>query len=578
MPISDDLQATVTRAFAETVADDSLRGSRMETRHHGEDGADAKADLPGIGDLVGGTYKLVRLLGEGMFGKVYAATRVDVPEHQVALKLVSRAHYAGRNVERELVMLATVGHPHVVQLKDHGTTGEYVWLTMPIYEGETLAERLKRGPLSLREAHDVFLPIAHGLEALHAGGLRHQDIKPDNLYLALFVGRVHPILLDLGVAAEKEAPFVAGTALYASPEQLLALTGVPGAIPLTEKMDAYCLGTTLLMALCGPKGFPGDGAKSRDEIAEAHELRAKRPLADDVLPELEGKPRAMLEDVLKRMLALDPADRPSMHELATDLDVLLEDERERVRAEDRRRARQKANLTRVSLAMAGMVVIGLGGAGYMYSKRETLRLAGELEQARVKGAESFDKLDTCIASHNIARREVTTCNQTREKERSEFKATLHEITRTGSATEADLASKAQAIETQFKARLRVCEDDADTAAKAAVAERERLAGEWSKKEASLVAERDAKISEIAALTQAKDQCATEKATCVAQRDACVEKDDPYVKDRSAAPPAPTAPLVPAAVTGGPAAAPPGPPAPPAPGPAPGPAPVADPYQ
>lgn len=93
--------------------------------------------LPEAGDVVGEHYQLVRKLGEGTFGRVYVAQRLDVPEHQVALKLLPRSLYVGRNVDRELVMLATVGHPHVVQLKDHGTTDEYVWLTMPVYEGQT---------------------------------------------------------------------------------------------------------------------------------------------------------------------------------------------------------------------------------------------------------------------------------------------------------------------------------------------------------------------------------------------------------------------------------------------------------
>src|SRR5205823_153297 len=152
----------------------------------------------------------------------------------------------------------------------------YVWLTMPVYKGETLAERLERGPLSLREAHDIFLAVARGLEALHGVGLRHQDVKPDNIYLATFGRRVHPILLDLGVAAEREAPFVAGTALYASPEQIAALNGYPGAIPLSEKMDTYCLATTLLMSLIGSRKFPGETAKTRSEIAEAQDLRADK--------------------------------------------------------------------------------------------------------------------------------------------------------------------------------------------------------------------------------------------------------------------------------------------------------------
>ena len=100
--------------------------------------------------MIGNLYRLMRLLGKGMFGRVFVAERVDVPEHRVALKLVPRSVYQGRNVERELVMLATVGHPNVVQMKDHGTTSEYVWLTMPVYQGQTLAERLEKKPLTLK--------------------------------------------------------------------------------------------------------------------------------------------------------------------------------------------------------------------------------------------------------------------------------------------------------------------------------------------------------------------------------------------------------------------------------------------
>ena len=172
-------RATVTEAFAATVIGESGHASRRP--------APFRTDrLPDVGDIVGGHYRLVRLLGKGMFGKVYVAQRVDVPEHQVALKLVPRSVYSGRNVERELVMLATAATRNVVQLKDHGTTDGYVWLTMPVYEGETLAERLERGAARAREAHDIFLPIARGLDALHKAGLRHQDIKPENIFLATF--------------------------------------------------------------------------------------------------------------------------------------------------------------------------------------------------------------------------------------------------------------------------------------------------------------------------------------------------------------------------------------------------------
>jgi len=282
----DKLRATVTvHAYAVTVADESQR--------NGDSSAESASPppvvvLPSVNDVIGGVYRLMRLLGAGMFGRVYVAQREDVPEHQVALKILPRSHYVGRNVERELVMLATVGHPNVVQLKDHGMTAEYVWLTMPVYRGETLAERLDRGPLSLREAHDIFVAIARGLEALHGAGLRHQDIKPDNIYLANFGGRVHPILLDLGVAAEREATFVAGTALFASPEQLASMRGRMGELPLSEKMDTYCLAATRLVSLAGEERYPGITADTMDELSRALDIRADKPLPAESVPEATG--------------------------------------------------------------------------------------------------------------------------------------------------------------------------------------------------------------------------------------------------------------------------------------------------
>ena len=110
---------------------------------------------------------------------------------------------------------------------------------MPVYEGQTLASRLQRGTLGLREACETFVPIARSLEALHRAGLRHQDLKPDNIFLAEFAGRIHPIILDLGVAAECTSQFVAGTILFAAPEQTLALTGGQDELPLPEREDGH---------------------------------------------------------------------------------------------------------------------------------------------------------------------------------------------------------------------------------------------------------------------------------------------------------------------------------------------------
>jgi serine/threonine protein kinase len=442
--------------------------------------------LPDVGSIVGGHYRLVRLLGKGMFGKVYVAQRVDVPAHQVALKLVPREVYSGRNVERELVMLAAASHPNIAQLKDHGTTDSYVWLTMPVYEGETLGERLRRGTLSLEEAYEIFLPIARALDALHEAGLRHQDIKPENIFLATFAGRLHPILLDLGVAAERDASFVAGTILYASPEQLSALSKSPDSIQLTDKMDTYCLASTLLVSLVGPAQFPGEGADSRLEIVKAQSIRASQPLSYSALPELSGSARDKLRDALCRWLDPDPTKRPPVSVMAEELDVLLESQRERERLAERRTLRQKI-VRRVTFA-AVLVVVGVG-ALIAYSKRETLRLASELHRARAEGAASFDKLDTCVASHQLAKHEVQVCRESKAKEEVEFRTMLDQISKSGES-EGERARQMQSLQATFATRLKSCEDDLGASAKERAAERDTLTSDFQRREAELAADRD----------------------------------------------------------------------------------------
>src|SRR4051794_7768251 len=469
----------MTEALAATVVDAGATGSGPNP---------FRTDLlPDVGDIVGVHYRLVRLLGKGMFGKVYVAERIDVPAHQVALKLVPREVYSGRNVERELVMLAAASHPNIVQLKDHGMTEHYVWLTMPVYEGVTLADRLRRGPLPLDEAYEVFLPIARALDALHKAGLRHQDIKPENIFLATFAGRLHPILLDLGVAAELDAPFVAGTMLYASPEQLSALSKSADVLPLSDKMDTYCLAASLLLSIVGPEHFPGEGAESRYEIVKAQEVRALRPIDFESLPGVHGAPRELLGLAFGRWMNRDPALRPPVGVMADELDVLLEPEREQERLRTRRRVRQKV-VRRATLATT-LVLAGVG-ALFAYSKRETLRLASELNRARAEGAASFDKLDTCIASHGLAQRDAQACREARTREETHFKATLEHIARTGGATEAAMSRQMQSLEATFASRLKSCEDDAIAATRVRGEERERLSSEWRKRENELAMERD----------------------------------------------------------------------------------------
>jgi serine/threonine protein kinase len=450
------LKATLVKELggdklAETISPQSYQRNIAEERGVSDPGD----RLPVEGDVVGNHYRLVRRLGEGMFGRVYVAERTDVPEHRVAMKVLNRAVYAGRNVERELVMLAAATHPNIVELKDHGMTEDYVWLTMPLYDGETLADRLTRGPLGLREAYEIFLPIARGVAALHARGLRHQDIKPENIYLADFAGQLHPVLLDLGVAVEANATFIAGTALYAAPEQLAALAGVGAEGKLTEKMDTYCLGSTLLYSLVGEEHFAGAKARTPFDIASAFETREATPLTDEAVLELEGPPRALLIESLSRWLRRDADERPSAAALAAQLDVLLEKEREERRAIQRGIARQKTALR----VVVGAVVLLAGGAAlYGYSKRTTLRLAAELERVKAQGAESFDQLETCNAAHQLSQQRARDCSSGRQEDAAAHGRTLAEVRDTSSRAQASLNEQL----TTANGKVRTCEEDVET--------------------------------------------------------------------------------------------------------------------
>lgn len=512
MTSSEDLVATRTRPFATTVA----AGSADDARHEVEAG-----DLPGPGSIVGLHYRLVRLLGEGNFGKVYVAERIDVPEHRVALKVLPRSFYVGRNVERELVMLAKIGHPHVVQLMDHGMTSDYVWLTMPVYEGETLGERLARGPLDLREAHDIFLAIARALQALHAAGLRHQDVKPENIFLARFAGRMHPIVLDLGVAAEKDGAFVAGTALYAAPEQLAAILDTESSDgPLSEKMDVYCFGATVLRSLVGEKRFPGSKALTRRQVIDSHQTRATTPLDDDALPELTGEPRRKLIRYLCRWMAILPEERPDMNEVAEELDVLLEPERERDRAEEIARFAQRRSLARARVGAAVVVLAAAALGGVALWKRETLRLAGELEEARARGAESFDKLDTCVASHAVAKREANVCTDELGREREEHEKTLTSLAAASKEGGCDdVVEQIRDLRSQLNHERKKHEEELKTERDAHKAEIDKLTRDLQAERAALEEERAVCETTKKELTSEIEGLRVERDTCEAGKPA-----------------------------------------------------------
>jgi eukaryotic-like serine/threonine-protein kinase len=356
------------------------------------------AQLPSCGEKIGGRCVLRALLGEGAFGRVFAAEDEETGQ-QVALKVVGLRRYPREYAEHELRALAAIAHPNVVQLNEHGVEAgaaePYLWYTMPLYQGLDLAALLKsRGNLSLARAHALFTRIAGGVCEMHRLGLRHQDIKPDNIYLATMAGVTehHPVLLDLGGAAREDAssPLVA-TFPFAAPEQTEALIG--GLLgeehaALTEKVDVYALAATLLFSLIGKK-FPGYDIAQDDSAVEAtptalmalraqlsriHAARARSPLPEEALPELTGVVRERLSAAFSRWLSLDPLRRPRAVQFLEELSVLLEWDAEVSRRTHARELRGKLLSVTTGLSLAACV----GGlVGYQWHKRTM----GEAKQA-----------------------------------------------------------------------------------------------------------------------------------------------------------------------------------------------------
>ncbi|MEO6598889.1 MAG: protein kinase, partial [Polyangiaceae bacterium] len=366
------------------------------------------AQLPDCGETVGGHCVLRALLGEGAFGRVFAAEDEQTGQ-QVALKVVGLRRYPQEYAEHELRALAAIAHPNVVQLNEHGVEAHasepYLWYTMPLYKGSDLAASLRnQGNLSLRHAHAVFTRIAGGVCEMHALGLRHQDIKPDNIYLASVAGLAehHPVLLDLGGAALENTnrPLVA-TFPFAAPEQTEALIG--GLLgdehaPLSERVDVYALAATLLFALIGAQFAGHDIAQNesgveaspaallelRAALAEVHAARASSPLPAGALPHITGPARDRLNAAFARWLSLDPLARPTARGFVDELSVLLEWDDEFARRQAARELR--STLMRVTVGLSLAVCVG-GFLGYQGHKRSM----GEAHRATSAALKKADR-------------------------------------------------------------------------------------------------------------------------------------------------------------------------------------------
>lgn len=245
-----------------------------------------------------GPYRLMRQLGSGSTGTIYEAQHQRTG-HQCAVKVLGLPSEVQRErFNRECEMMARLVHPAIARIESGGLEGYHGYLAMELLSGQTLQQRLERGPLEMAELGDWFLPAMDGLHHAHGVGVVHRDIKPENI-LRTHSGQVK--LLDFGIARRVESAeltisgrFV-GTARYIAPER------IGGQNRSFEKQsDQYSMGVTLYRASTGRPLF--DDADVA-EILAAHLHRDPEPLRAHcrVSPQFEGVVlRMLLKDPLKR--------------------------------------------------------------------------------------------------------------------------------------------------------------------------------------------------------------------------------------------------------------------------------------
>ncbi len=289
-----------------------------------------------------GPYEIQSLLGAGGMGEVYRSrdTRLD---RTVAIKVLA-SHLSSspelkQRMEREGRAISSLNHPHICQLYDIGSQNGTDYLVMEFLEGETLAERLRKGAMPLNEVYKIGIAVAEALAVAHRNGIVHRDLKPGNIMLTAGGAK----LMDFGLAKPlglQAAASGSGTA----PPSFTAAATLSGPTPLSPLTTAgSIIGTIQYMS---PEQIEGKEADARSDIfafgAVLYEMVAgKRPfsgksqislassiLENDPEPVSSIKPQtpAAFDHVVKTCLQKNPEDRYlAAHDIKLELQFIAGD-------------------------------------------------------------------------------------------------------------------------------------------------------------------------------------------------------------------------------------------------------------
>jgi serine/threonine protein kinase/tetratricopeptide (TPR) repeat protein len=348
-------------------------------------------DTPELPSRIG-HYSIIRKLGEGGMGSVYAAHDPKL-QRTVALKTVARRSddTARQRFWREARAAASVNHPNICQIYEIGEDAGALFIAMELLEGESLADRLRSGPMRIAEALPIAIGMLNGLSVVHARGLIHRDLKPSNVFLTPYGVK----LLDFGLARPEldsdaqpslnltATGMLIGTPRYMAPEQALG-------DPVDSRCDLYATGAILFEMLAGRPAFGG-----KTVIDVLHATIHEQP------PALTGSPAiAAVDRVIRRALAKRPFDRfTSADTFVDELRALTQGDSDSTRALARpltrvvvlpfRALRPDPEVDFLAFSLPDAIATSLSGVGSLIvrSSAAAAKFAGESPDLKTLAAE-----------------------------------------------------------------------------------------------------------------------------------------------------------------------------------------------
>jgi len=269
------------------------------------------------GSVVAGKYRIAEEIGRGGMGVVYRAEDIKL-KRTVALKFLPHQWTSDPDARERFIQEAraasALDHPHVCNIHEIEETEDgRMYIAMAFYDGESLRDKVKRGPLGKEEALDIILQVVRGMAKAHLKGIIHRDLKPANI---LVTDEGVAKVVDFGLAKlagqvkmTREGTTV-GTVAYMSPEQAKGEA-------VDQRTDIWSLGVVLYEMLSGRLPFIGDYERSLIHAILSHEPEPVTRIRKDIPRELDH--------VLGKALEKKPADRyQSMEEIQADLEAVAE--------------------------------------------------------------------------------------------------------------------------------------------------------------------------------------------------------------------------------------------------------------